>query len=128
MPGRKMSIAVVDDDNSVRKALARLLTANSFDTQTYGSAQEFLDSLNVQQPECLVLDLHMPDYGGLELQHYLRRNGIKIPTVIITAHNEIGLRERCTNAGAAAFLVKPLTDKMLIESINTATKSARVEH
>lgn len=124
MPGHKMSIAVVDDDFSVRKALARLLTANSFDADTYGSAREFLDSLDRKKPECLVLDLHMPDYGGLELQHYLRRHGIKIPTVIITAHNEIGLRERCSNAGAAAFLVKPLTGKILIESINNATTGA----
>jgi FixJ family two-component response regulator len=128
MSGGKMSIAVVDDDSSVRKALARLLEANSFDTETYGSAQEFLDSLKQKKPACLVLDLHMPDFGGLELQHHLRRNGIKIPTVIITAHNEIGLRERCSSAGAAAFLVKPLTDKILIESINTATKGARVQH
>jgi len=124
MPGRKMSIAIVDDDSSVRKALARLLEANSFQTHVYGSAREFLNSLKVEQPECLVLDLHMPDFGGLELQHYLRRHGIEIPTVIITAHNEIGLRERCTNAGAAAFLVKPLTDKTLIESINSAAKGA----
>ena len=128
MSGGKMSIAVVDDDSSVRKALARLLEANSFDAHTYGSAQEFLDSLKLKKPECLVLDLHMPDFGGLELQHHLRRNGITIPTVVITAHNEIGLRERCSSAGAAAFLVKPLTDKILIESINKATKSARVEH
>lgn len=126
MPGRKISIAVVDDDSSVRKALARLLMANSFDADTYGSAREFLDSLKIKRPECLVLDLHMPDYGGLELQHYLRRNGIKIPTVIITAHNEIGLRERCANAGAAAFLVKPLTDKVLIESISSATDGSRL--
>src|SRR5690242_11636601 len=128
MSGGKMSIAVVDDDSSVRKALARLLEANSFDAETYGSAQEFIDSLEIKRPECLVLDLHMPDYGGLELQYHLCRNGIGIPTVIITAHNEIGLRERCSSAGAAAFLVKPLIDKILIESINIATKSARVEH
>lgn len=123
-----MSIAVVDDDSSVRKALARLLEANSFDAETYGSAQEFLDSLKIKRPDCLVLDLHMPDFGGLELQYRLRRSAIAIPTVIITAHNEIGLRERCSSAGAAAFLVKPLTGKALIDSINMATKSARVAH
>ena len=124
MPGRKMSVAIVDDDQSVRKALARLLTANFFETDTYGSAQEFIDSLSLKRPECLVLDLHMPDFGGLELQHHLRRNGIKIPTVIITAHNEIGLRERCVNAGAVAFLVKPLTENVLVESINSVTQGA----
>lgn len=125
MPRGKMSVAIVDDDLSVRKALARLLTANSFDAETYGSAREFLESLKVTTPECLVLDLHMPDFGGLELQHHLWRKGIAIPTVIITAHSEIGLRERGTNAGAAAFLVKPLTDNVLIESITSAAGKAR---
>ncbi len=119
-----MSVAIVDDDLSVRKALARLLAAYSFDAQTYGSAQEFLASLKERTPECLVLDLHMPDYGGLQLQHHLRRKGIVIPTVIITAHNEIGLRERCATAGAAAVLVKPLTDNILIESINNVAQKA----
>ena len=115
-----MSIAVVDDDSSVRKALARLLEANSFDADTYGSAQEFLDSLEIKRPECLVLDLHMPDYGGLELLHDLRRKGATIPTIVITAHNEIGLRERCSIAGATAFLVKPLADRLLVDAINAA--------
>jgi FixJ family two-component response regulator len=127
MPRGKMSVAIVDDDLSVRKALARLLIANSFDPETYGSALEFLDSLKERTPECLVLDLHMPDYGGLELQHHLRRKGISIPTVIITAHNEIGLRERCTNAGAAAFLVKPFTGNVLIEAINSIPEKREVK-
>lgn len=122
MPTGKTSIAIVDDDSSVRKALGRLLTANSFDAHTYGSAREFLESLEVRKPACLVLDLHMPDYGGLELQHHLRREGVRMPTVIITAHNEIGLRERCANAGAAAFLVKPVSESALIESINSAVQ------
>jgi FixJ family two-component response regulator len=122
MPNGKMKIAIVDDDLSVRKALGRLLTANSLDVQTYGSAREFLESLAVRKPDCLVLDLHMPDYGGLALQHYLRRKGIIVPTVIITAHNEIGLREHCANAGAGAFLVKPLAETVLIDSIYAAVQ------
>lgn len=121
MRGAKMCVAVVDDDLSVRKALARLLRANSFEAETYGSAQAFLDSLNVRKPECLILDLHMPDFSGLELRQHLSLKGIDIPTVIITAHDEPGLQERVSLAGAAAFLTKPLTDKALIASINRAT-------
>ncbi len=122
MPVAKISVAIVDDDLSVRKALGRLLRANSFEAETYGSAQDFLDSLNVRKPECLILDLHMPDYGGLELKRYLNRNNINIPTVIITAHNDPGLREQCSRAGSEAFLVKPLTNMALIDSINRATQ------
>jgi FixJ family two-component response regulator len=113
-------IAVVDDDSSVRKALAHLLRVSSYTANTFGSAKEFLDSLDQQKPDCLVLDLHMPDWGGLDLQHHLLRNGIKIPTVVITAHDEVGLRERCSNAGAVAFLVKPIPVDALINAIDSA--------
>ena len=113
-------IAVVDDDSAVRKALAHLLAVNAYMTNTFGSAKEFLNSLDQRKPHCLVLDLHMPEWGGLDLQHHLLRNGIKIPTVIITAHDEIGLRERCSNAGASAFLVKPVSVDALISAIDTA--------
>ena len=116
-------IAVVDDDLSVRKALAHLLAVKSYTTNTFGSAKEFLSSLDQQKPNCLVLDLHMPEWGGLDLQHHLLRNGIKIPTVIITAHDEIGLRERCSNAGASAFLVKPISVDALIDAIDAAIKA-----
>ena len=101
-------VAVVDDDASVRKALGRLLTASSFEIETYCSAREFLKSLSTRQPDCLVVDLHMPEFTGIELQHHLTRAGIKIPTIVITAYKEPGVEERCRKAGAAAFLLKPL--------------------
>jgi FixJ family two-component response regulator len=118
------SVAIVDDDSSVRKALARLLAAHSFETKTYESAGDFLKSVAADTPECLVLDLHMPDITGLELQRYLRRAGITIPIVFITAYDEPGIRERCYNAGAAAFLIKPLNSVTLIGAINAATRRA----
>lgn len=117
MPTR---VAVVDDDASVRKALARLLSASSFEARTYGSAREFLDSLPGDAPECLVVDLHMPEFTGLDLQRQLLRSGIRIPTIVITAYNEPGIHERCRSAGAVAFLLKPLNGAMLIGAINAA--------
>ena len=117
-------VALVDDDASVRKALARFLSAASFEITTFGSAREFLRSAQAGLPECLVVDLQMPDVNGLELQRHLVRSGINIPTIVITAYNEPGLRERCESAGAAAFLVKPLDGQMLIGEINTAINRA----
>ena len=114
-------IAIVDDDASVRKALARLLTASSFNIETYGSARDFLASLKAGRPDCLVVDLHMPELTGFDLQRQLARIGINIPTIVITAYNEPGLRERCQSAGAAAFLLKPLDGSTLIGVINAAT-------
>ncbi len=113
-------IAVVDDDASVRKALARLLTASSFAAETYGSAREFMDTGTAKPPQCLVLDLHMPEQSGLDLQRQLRLAGIKIPTIIVTAHNEPGLRERCQSAGVSAFLLKPLNHASLVGAIKAA--------
>jgi len=113
-------VAVVDDDASVRKALARLLSASSFSTTTFPSAQSFLASLQAETPECLLLDLHMPEMTGLDLQRELARTGIKIPTIVITAYNDIALRERCQAAGAADFLLKPLDGTILVSAIHAA--------
>lgn len=117
-------VALVDDDASVRKALARFLSASSFDITTYGSAREFLKSLKSDTPECLVVDLHMPEITGLDLQRHLMRAGTKIPTIVITAYNEPGLRELCQTAGAAAFLLKPLDGATLVKAINAVTRDA----
>jgi|SRR5215470_15372810 len=117
-------VAIVDDDASVRKALARLIAACSFKPQTYGSAREFLDSLPLGLPDCLVVDLQMPEMTGLDLQRQLARTGVKIPTIVITAHNEPGFRQRCESAGVVAYLLKPLSENTLIAAINTATRRA----
>jgi FixJ family two-component response regulator len=115
-------IAIVDDDASVRKALMRLLQASSYRVETFGSASEFLASLNQRTPDCLIVDLQMPSMNGLELQISLTRAGIVIPTIVITAHDEPGSRERCSAAGAAAYLLKPVRKKELIATIKAATK------
>jgi FixJ family two-component response regulator len=115
------TVAIVDDNASVRKALGRLLAASSFETKTYASAAEFLQSLRDGQPQCLIVDLQMPGMTGLELQQRLARDGVSIPTIVITAHNEFAARERCEAAGARAFLLKPIEEEALISAIKTAT-------
>src|SRR5438132_11235394 len=79
-------IAIVDDDPAVLKALSRLLRSRAFRAQTYGSGEEFLAALPAELPVCLIVDLQMPEMNGLELQQHLISNGIKIPTMLITAH------------------------------------------
>jgi FixJ family two-component response regulator len=113
-------IAVVDDDVAVLKALGRLLRARGFGVKTFGSAQEFLAMLPHDLSQCLVLDLHMPDMGGLDLQQHLTRSGIHLPIIIITAHDSTEIRERCEAAGIIAFLRKPLQDAVLFSAINKA--------
>lgn len=115
-------IAIVDDDPSVLKALSRLLRTRAIETRTYESAKDFLNALPEEttgmRPECLILDLQMPEMTGLELQHCLKRSGVRIPTIIITAHLEDDMREICMNAGAEAYFLKPLEDLPLIAAID----------
>src|SRR5262249_58780220 len=97
-------IALVDDDPSVLKALARLLGARALRTKTYRSARLFIESLADGLPDCLILDLQMPEMTGLELQHDLVCRLLLDKKIIITAHNETGILEPCKTACAIAFL------------------------
>jgi len=117
------SIAIVDDDPSVLKALARLLATRSLATKAYISGAQFLTSLPEGLPDCLIADLQMPEMTGLELQLNLARQGVQIPTIIITAHDEAGMRARCKSAGAIAYLAKPVNETSLFAAIDAACGS-----
>ena len=117
-------IAVVDDDASVRKASARLLEASSYDVQTFETAGEFIAALARGTPACALIDLQMPNMTGLELQRYLAGIGVTFPTIIVTAHDEPGAKDRCIAAGASAYLVKPLRKAALITAFKGATETA----
>ena len=114
-------VAIVDDEESIRKSLRRLLMAADLDAVVYPSGQEFLDALRGRHPDCLILDLQMPGLTGLEIQRALTAAGVQFPTIIITAHDEPETRARCLAAGAAAYLCKPLHDEMLLEAIASVT-------
>ena len=117
MTVHRSTIAVVEDDDSVRKALCRLLRAAGFSSRGYASGQEFLESWLVDPPECVVLDLQMPGLSGMEVQNRLSRAGAAPPTIFITAHDQPGTREECLRAGAAAYLRKPLDAHSLLDAI-----------
>ena len=117
-------ITVVDDDGPVRKALRRLLLAAGLDADACASGQEFFDSLRVRLPDCVVLDLQMPEMSGLDVLRQLARAGVRLPVVVITGHDEPGGRSRCLSAGAAAYLRKPLEETTLLNAIATAIGSA----
>ena len=120
----RLYIAVVDDDESVRKALKRLLRASNLQAEIFASGQEFLGSLTTRHPDCLVLDFHMPGMNGLEVQRTLARINVDLPVVVITGHDEPQIRKQCLAAGAAACLCKPLDGKALLQAIQRATSAA----
>jgi FixJ family two-component response regulator len=117
-------VAVVDDEESVRSALMRLLRASCLDCEGYASGEEFLNSLSTRRPDCLVLDLQMAGLNGREVQRQLIGRQTPIPLIIITAHDEPTIREQCLANGAAAYLRKPLRGDVLIRSIHAAIGGA----
>jgi FixJ family two-component response regulator len=121
MPNNPLHVAIVDDDASVLTALSRLLGTCSYRTATYQSARAFLESLRHGTPQCLVVDMQMPEVTGLDLLHHLTRHGIRIPTVVITGHDEAGNRARCEAVGTRAYLLKPLQGDVLIAAIDAIT-------
>ena len=112
-------VAVVDDEESVRKALVRLFKSADINASPFSSAREFLRALEHLHVDCLVLDLQMPDMTGLDLQRYLQmvRPELQIPVIIITAHDEPGVRERCFAAGVGAYLRKPVEGSALLAAV-----------
>jgi len=117
-------IAIIDDDHSVRKALCRLLRSADLEAHGHASGQEFLDALQTSVPDCLLLDLRMPQMSGLELQRHLVRIGMTIPTIIMTGHYEPDMRADCLAAGARNYLYKPLDGRVLLEAIGEAISGA----
>ena len=108
-------IAVVDDEESMRLAIARLLRACSFEVSIYGSGEEFLGSLATSRPACVILDIEMPGMSGRDVQRALSTSGDSLPIIVVTAHNRADLRAACLADGAAAYFAKPLRSQQLID-------------
>jgi len=120
-------IALVDDEESVRRAIKRLIISAGLDVVVFCAGREFLDALSAaRRPDCVVLDLHMPGMSGFEIQTQLaaQDGGQKIPVVIITGHDTPDAKTRVLAAGAAAYLRKPVQGTVLLDAIKSAIASA----
>lgn len=119
-------ISVVDDDESIRKALRRLFISLGFDVEVFASAEDFLSSTHVLDSSCLILDQRMPGMSGLELQSVLISFNRNIPVIFLTAHNDELSRAQALKAGAISFLCKPFTEESLIRDVNLAIDQHRI--
>jgi FixJ family two-component response regulator len=113
-------LAVVDDDADVRVALTRLVSSAGFAVETYASGPEFLRSVADHEPDCVVLDLHMPELSGFDVQSALAGGHAAIPVVVITGHDTPESRTRAIQLGAKGYLRKPVNDSVLLETIELA--------
>jgi FixJ family two-component response regulator len=114
------TVFVVDDDASVRKALARVLKAAGHHVKVFASAHAFQEQYHVGVPGCLVLDVELPDVNGLDLQQQLAADGYHLPIIFVTGHGDIPMSVRAMKAGAVDFLTKPFQPEMLIDAVERA--------
>ncbi len=118
-------IAIVDDDASVRRGLARLLRSAGYRAETYASALEFLErGLPSEDPACLVVDVRMPGLSGFDLYEALVSGGLEVPVIFITGHGEEPMAEKAVKADAVDFLAKPFDDQALLAAVERALARA----
>jgi FixJ family two-component response regulator len=131
MTHRHRNISVVDDEPPIRKALGRLFRGVGFEVSLFESGQDFLSSLQRQQPDCVVLDVHLPQLSGLEVQERLLAEHARLPVIVITGRDDPGLRQRVLDSGAVAYLTKPVEEEALLtavaEAVGRGEQSQEVE-
>jgi len=125
MENRRSFVAVVDDEDSVRRALLRLLRAANMDCEAFASGEAFLNSLDKFRPDCVVLDLQMPGLTGRDVQKRMLSMQINLPVIIITAHDDAVTQQQSLSDGAANYLRKPLRGDVLVRSIHESIAQAQ---
>ena len=118
--GTPQLVAIVDDDQSVQRALKDLMESAGLSAWCFGSAEEFLASDQRKQTASLVADIRMPGMSGLDLQAKLKAEGSPIPIIFITAHSDVRMKMQAMKAGAVEFLSKPFNDEVLLEKVMAA--------
>jgi len=119
-------VFVVDDDSSVRESLEALIYFEGWHPVTFGSAHEFLEYRRIPVPNCLVLDVLLPDLNGLDLQERVVLERRDLPIIFITGHGDVPMTVRAMRAGAREFLTKPIDDEVLLTAIRAALECSRV--
>ncbi|MCY0855145.1 response regulator transcription factor [Cupriavidus sp. D39] len=118
-------VFVVDDDVSVRESLQALIRFAGLTAEAYASAQDFLKRPRAMVPNCLVLDVRLPDLSGLELQNHIASERTDMPIIFITGYGDVPMTVRAMKAGAVEFLTKPFDDEVLLDAIRLAIERSR---
>ena len=118
--GNPHLISIIDDDESVREALWGLVRSVGFAVSTFASAEEFVNSDQLGNTDCLILDVCMPGMSGIELQRRLVAGHYEVPVIFITAHEDEGMRAKALRDGAEAVLIKPFGEEALLDAIYSA--------
>ncbi len=120
------TVFIIDDDASVRESIKDLVESVGLHAESFATAQQFLSSERGGGPSCLVLDVRLPGISGLDLQHELRKAGVKIPIIFISGHADVPMTVTAMKSGAVEFLTKPFRDQDLLDVIQRALDRDRV--
>jgi len=126
-PNAEAIVCVVDDDSDIRDGLKLLLESVGIACIAFSSTREFLESEQIGNANCLILDVRLPGAGGLDLQAELTRAQIKTPIIFITAHGDIPMSVRAIKAGAIEFLTKPFREQDLLDAVRSALERDRMQ-
>jgi CheY-like chemotaxis protein len=116
-------VAIVDDDESLQRALQDLIESDGLSARCFGSAEQFLESTARHEAACLIADIRMPGMSGLDLQAKLKGERCRIPIIFITAHGDAEMRILAMREGAVEFLTKPFDDAILLEIVRAAVEN-----
>ncbi len=125
MPSNNMKIFIVDDDDSVCRALKTLLMTFEFEVKTFNSAKSFFEAVSNEEPGCLILDIHMPGLDGWETQKKILNSGSTRPVIFISAEKQDNAADRALKVGAVGFLQKPVNGQTLVDLINVASENKK---
>jgi FixJ family two-component response regulator len=117
---KEKMVVIIEDDESYRAAVQRLLKSAGFSVQSFASAEDFLISGQQRETGCLIADIRMPGMSGLDLQSKLNSDHCPIPTIFITAHGDEKMRLQAMRGGAVKFLAKPFDGEILVEAVQAA--------
>lgn len=121
----KPHVIIVDDDDAVRRSLSSVLRTYAFTTSSYASAREALEVVRSSHPDCVLLDVRMPDMDGLTAQRVLSEIAPQLPVIMITGHGDVAMAVRAIKDGAFDFVEKPIDDEQLVNAIQTAIETRR---
>lgn len=116
-------VAIVDDDEHVRRALRRIVLSLSYQVEEFASGRAFLAALEEHSFACVLLDLHMPELNGIDVLTKVRAVKNSVPVILITGGDEPTMRERCLKAGASAYLIKPVARDAILDAIHSLAGS-----
>ena len=121
-PTHSPLVAIVDDDELFRRSIERLVRSAGFNVATFASAEDFLDSADLDRATCAILDMRLPGMNGLDLQQRLIARPTPMPIVFVSAHEEAAMRAMALRAGAIAFLKKPCDNSTLLDALNRSIR------